>query len=178
MAKEERIATTAHTAHQELVQQQLSGKLDEWELARKLYYLRRYDLWRFAVGSFDSWEDYLKQPEIAITRHRADKLVRIYEYFIVHNTHKPEDLKDIPWSALDYISKQNVDKYSPKYDEILEAAKGLTLKDLKELYFELNKEPEEERTYTYVLMKKCDQTGNLEKVHGIESDTIKEALKL
>lgn len=168
---------TAVALHNSIIQFRTAEKKDEWILAQKLYTLRRYELWRFAVGGYDSWEDYLKQPEIGISRHKADKLVRIYEFFIVNDTFTPEDLKDVPWQALDYISKKNFDKFSPSYAELIEAAKHLTPKDFKERYFELS-QPEVERTYSYVIMRKCDQTGNLEKVHEVESEQIKKAFNL
>lgn len=172
--KEVETGSKAHILHQQLVARRTTAKNDDWALAGMLYTLRRYDLWRFAVGGYESWEDYLKQPEINISRAKADKLVRIYEYFLVTGTWTIEELKDIPWYALDYVSKKGPNVKNPL--ELLEASKHLTQKDFKEHYFDV--EDGGDRTYTFVLMRKCDQTGNLEKVHEIDSNTIKQALNL
>lgn len=167
-------ADKAHGLHKVLEAFRSRDKKDEWTLAELLYKLRRYELWRFAVGGFDSWEDYLKQPEIGISRHKADKMVRIYEYFIIERGFQLPDLEDVPWYALDFISKKR-----PEADliaQLLADAKVLTQKDFKEAYYDHTEVGP--RTYSYVLMRKCDQTGNLEKVHELDSETIKTKLGL
>ena len=160
--------------HAALLQRRKIAHEDDWVLAQLLYSLRRYELWRFTSGGLDSWEDYLKQPEVSISRHKADKLIRIYEYFVVEHNLPVSDLSSIPWSALDLTSKKR--PAEEKLADILNAAEVLTLKDFKEAFFDLTEEGD--RTYSFVLMKKCDQTGNLEKVHNITSDQIKAALSL
>jgi hypothetical protein len=168
----------AYAVHQGLIGYRATSKKEEWDLAAMLYVLRRHELWRFAVGGFDSWEDYLKQPEVNISRHKADKLVRIYEYFIVQRKYTVAELWDVPWTALDYISKRRemLDHDRVTMDALLADAKVLTTKDFKDNFFDATHA--EDRTYSYVLMKKCDQTGNLEKVHDLDSETIKTKLNL
>lgn len=167
-------AGVAREIHNNLLVVNQIGKGQDWALAKQLYALRRFDLWRFAVGGYDSWEDYLKQPELGISRHKADKLIRIYEYFIVSKKYDLENLKDVPWYALDFISKKNTP--ADKVMELLLDAKHLTPKDFKETYFDITNGGD--RTYSYVLMKKCDQTGSLEKVHELDSETIRTKLGL
>lgn len=167
-------ADKAFDIHNGLLGYRATSKKEEWDLAAILYVLRRRELWRFAVGGFDSWEDYLKQPEVGLTRHKADKLVRIYEYFIIQNKYTVAQLWDTPWYALDYISKKKPDP--SLIQTLLEDAKHLTPKDFKENYFDATEVGD--RTYSYVLMRKCDQTGNLEKVHELDSETIKTKLGL
>ena len=172
--KEAASGEKAHALHNLLQAFRANDKKDEWMLAELLYKLRRFELWRFAVGGFDSWEDYLKQPELGISRHKADKLVRIYEYFIASKLYTSDVLQDVPWYALDFVSKKKPDPET--IDVLLEDAKHLTPKDFKENYFDVTDGGD--RTYSFVLMKKCDQTGNLEKDHDLSSDTIKQALGL
>lgn len=162
----------AGVAHAALIQRRKIAREDDWVLAKLLYNIRRYELWRLATGGVDTWEDYLKQPEIGISKHKADKLIRIYDYFITSGYYTVEELAGVPWYALDYVAKRK----SGRHRELLEASKHLTQKDFKEHYFDV--EEGGDRTYTFVVMKKCDQTGNLEKVHGIESEFIKEKLGL
>lgn len=168
--------SNAQVVHQALISMSVKNKMDDWKVAHVLYRLRRFDLWRFSVGGIDSWEDYLKQPEIGISRHKADRLVRIYEYFIVERRMSVELLTDVPWSALDLLSKKNV--FGQNLLDLLEAAKHVTPKDFKETLFDVTDGGD--RTYSYLIMKKCDQTGNLEKVHdpAITSDLIKESFQL
>lgn len=142
-----------------------------------LYKLQRFDLWRDSTGGIDTWEDYLKQPEINIPKSKANKLIRIWEYFGINN--KGWETNDVPLYVLDIISKTN--PKSGVVSEMLEAGRELSRADFKERFHDLlNGTPEKdaERTYSYVIMKRCDQTNNLKKVHDISSDDIKNKFNL
>lgn len=173
---ESKAGDKAYSIHQGLVSYRAMSKKEEWDLAKLLYVLRRNELWRFAVGGFDSWEDYLKQPDVNLSRHKADKLVRVYEFFVVERGYTVANLWEVPWYALDYISKKGGDLDPEEINSLLDDSKHLTQKDFKENFFDVKDGGD--RTYTFVVMRKCDQTGNLEKVHGLESNFIKDKLGL
>lgn len=166
-------ANKAHQLHQTLL---LTGSKErEWSIqtAKALYYLRRYDLWRFSIGAgIDTWEDYLKQPEVGIPKSRADKLVRIYEFFVIRLRMLDIRVQKYPLYALDKIERSCPIEDEVRIADLLEAATELTPKDFKELFQDITVGPE--RTYTYIVMRKCNETGSLEKVHGIESKVIEE----
>lgn len=163
-----------HTALSNLCK---TNNIVDIKTAQYLYRLRRYDLWRDTTGGIDTWEDYLKQPEINIPKSKANQLIRIYEYFGVKN--KGWDTNDVPLYVLDIISKKNPP--SSVITEMLEAGKTLSKSDFKERFHDLvNGTPEQDavRTYSYIIMKKCNETGNITKVHDIDSDDIKNKFNL
>lgn len=146
-------------------------------LASYLYDMRRYDLWRDSVGGIDSWADFLKQPEINIPMSKANRLIRVHEYFVVGGL-PGVDISGIPLSKLDYIARKGK---SGRTLELLEAARELSSADFKELLHDVTngKEGEEaERTYEYMVMRRCIETGSLTKVHEVASDDIKQSFNL
>jgi hypothetical protein len=162
-----------HSSLTSLVQ---NGKANELQLAHKLYLLKRYDLWRDSVGGMDRWEDYLKQPEIGIPVSKANKLIRIYEYF--GQRHPGYEVEGVPVYALDYIAKKNP---NPKdIPEMLDAARNLSQVDFKDRFHDManSQDGEAFRTYSYMIMQKCNETGNLKKVHDISSEEIKSKFNL
>lgn len=142
-----------------------------------LYKIRRFDLWRDSTGGIDTWEDYLKQPEINISTSKANQLIRIWEYFGI--TDKGWDTHDVPLYVLDVISKRK--PKSGLVEEMLNAGRELSRADFRERFHDLtNGTPDKDaaRTYSYLIMQKCNETGNLKKVHDIPSDVIKEKFNL
>ena len=64
-----------------------------------------------------------------------------------------------------------------KVDELLEDARFLAQKDFKDRLYDRQIESsndETERTYTYLIMKRCKETSNLTRVFGIESSQIED----
>lgn len=140
-------------------------------MGRLLCDLKDGNKFKDAVGGIDNWDDFLKQPEIGLSRLEGDRLMKIYIKLIVE--------KDVEVSALAGISLQNLKKLTEVddvTDEIINQAQMLSDKDFKEVLAE-NKNIET-RTYKYMVMRKCNETGNMTKVHGIESETIKQTFNL
>lgn len=170
--------STAFDTHSKLSELCKKDTKLDIRMGEYLYKLRVYDLWRDSTGGIDSWEDYLKQPEINIPKSKANQLIRIWEYFGVED--KGWDITDVPMYVLDIISKK---KPKAKFliAEMLESGKVLSRSDFKERFHDLvNGTPEQDavRTYSYLIMQKCNETGTLKKVHDIPSDLIKEAFNL
>jgi len=145
-----------------------------------LYWLRKNSSYREAIGDggVDSWHDFLAQPEIGMSPTQANKLLNIYELFIKKLKYAEEEIIKIPIKTLNYLvkSKEDFEKLDKgKQDEIVSQAQVLNYKDFKEAYFDQKNESNKGqiiRTYTYVLMQKCDQTGNLSKVHAVDSSEL------
>lgn len=164
----------AHELHKDLQSLVKSHAKNEVRLGEYLYNLKLNGLYKKAVGEgINTWVDYLKQPEVNITQHRANKLCKIYKHFCLDLEIEPEDIEGIPVYALSHISEKGLTDKDAVY-KMLEHAMVLSEKDFKEQYHD--EVGAEERTYTYLVMKKCDQTGTMQKVHGINTQSLLEFL--
>jgi hypothetical protein len=164
--------------HEELLTLCKHERIADILLARTLYHLRLNHNYRQAVGDgLMRWEDYLKQPEIGISKYRADQLVRVYEFFCVYGMYQAEMLVDVPLQALDYIAKRKIEEID-KLAEMVDAARVLSFKDFKDRFLDIVTNEEGTRTYTYLIMQKCIETGNMTKVHDITSEEIRKAFNL
>lgn len=109
-----------------------------------------------------TWVDYLAQPEIGLTPIKAQRMIDMSTYYA-----DSDEALDIPPDSVTALVKVGHTKQN--FDD----ARYLTTKDLKEKIFE-DKEPEAEQTYTYLVMKKSDQTGNLSKVCGVSNEEVEQ----
>jgi len=169
-------ATQAHELHTEIESLVKSQFRSDIRLGEKLYVLKRDNLYKKAIGEgISTWGDYLRQPEISITPFRAAKLIRLYEHFILRIGYQPGDLDGVPTYALDYISAKGL-RDVVQIDTLLGDARVLSAKDFREKYHDDVEQTE--RTYSYMVMRRCKETNNIEKVHDISSDIIKEKFNL
>ncbi len=151
-------------------------KLRDIVLGGQLWVMKQFNTYRLATG-VDTWEDYLEQPEVNISKHRATKLISIYRFFVEEHKFTPLELEDVPTYALDYISQNHIQDKS-KIGDLLDESRVLSKKDFKERFVDLsNPNAEVQRTYSYLLMKKCDQTGNMTKVHDVPLSELFEMAK-
>lgn len=134
--------------------------------------LKENSRWRESVGDggIETWDDFLKQPEIGISRLEADRMMKAYSVLVEEKGYSIEDLKNIPVASIKRLIEIDID------DNVIEQAKTLTTKDFKEAIAENNNI--QERTYTYMVMRRCKETGNMTKVHGITSEEIKGTFNL
>lgn len=167
---------TPATYHEHLIQTVHRNKQNFLEQGSVLSRLRKNSAYRETTGGIDSWHEYLSQPEIGMSPTQANKLINIYELFIKKLNYAQESIIEIPIKTLSYIikRKEEFEAFSKaKQDEIIDQAKVLSFKDFKEAYFDQKSEESGEvRTYDFVLMKKCHQTGTMTKVHELDSNTL------
>lgn len=160
----------AHEAHRQLVDAIGLSKRNYLQAAKLLSQLKSE--YKLAVGEgIDTWQEYVSQPEIGLSVGEANRLAQIYDTFITKLGYDEDFISHIPQKNLHYLlplAKKNEDITS-----LVEDAAHLSQKDFRERVYEY-KNDTDERTYSYLLMRKCDQTGSLSKVHGIESDRLKE----
>lgn len=167
------LATRTYTA---LVADVIASNDRRIEIGAKLHYLKTDDNWRQAVGEggIDNWDDFLKQPEIGLSRLEADRLIKIYQTFFTtdkFNHYSQEQIMSIPFKNL--VKLTELDEIT---DDVIEQAMFLTDRDFKEVLAE-NKNVTA-RTYTYMVMRKCKETGNMTKVHGITSEEVKDKFNI
>lgn len=113
----------------------------------------------------DAWHDFLAQPETGITTREANELIKLFE-FVAALAMTREDVAQIPKETLKYMINHGGD---------IEDAKVLTVKDFKEKNFEVGSSAPQ--SYQYMVMKKSEQTGNMRKIHGVDSDEVLEAFR-
>jgi hypothetical protein len=122
------------------------------------------------LSGLESWFDFLAQPEIDLTAQEANKLISNYEFIVSNNL--PQDISSRRISLLKKISNPI---------EIYNETALLSYKDMKERIVDLDNEKSGKsntRTYKYVIMRKCLETGTLEKVNGVESPEILNTFKI
>lgn len=152
-------------------------------MGQLLHTLKEKGSFKQAIGAgVDTWDDYIAQPEISLSRGEADRLIQIYDQFVIRFGYKPQFISEIPIKNLHYllpyvkaISRDNTDP--KKLEEMLHSAKDLSQRDFRERVADL-KLGESKRTYTYLVMKKCVETGTMSKVHDISSEVIEDTFGL
>lgn len=161
----------AHELYDTIVNAVMGGKASDMLLASSLYEIKEKNLYKKAVGrGVDTWEQFLMQPEVNLTQHRARKLITTYEYFVKEHGLTEADISDADMDNLWYVAKRDPDVSDDDLDLIVEAAKNLSHNHFKERYHDVF--GEQERTYSYLVMQRCDQTNNLTKVHGINTEDV------
>ena len=156
--------------------QNQSRKLDVIR-GKLLWQLKANNLYLSAFGEgVDTWEEFLRSPEIALTTSEANRMMQLYEYFIIKYELDEEDLSAVPIKSLHYMLPRLKDGSIEENDiqELVEAGKGLTFNEFKERLYDIQEGTE--RTYSLLVMRKCNETGNLSRVHGLSNEDILLAL--
>ena len=116
-------------------------------------------------GYADNWIDFCKSPEIGFTPNEADTLIKISRMFGLL------EVDDLPsFNNMKLMVNKAVDM------DLLESAQTLNTTDFKELI----KDEEigtQERTYTYEIIKRCNETGNIKRVYEEEREEAIKKLK-
>lgn len=171
--------TTPYDYHRALLNIISTAKQNFVLMGELLYQLKVDDNYLEAVGEgIDTWIDYIKQPEIGLSKGEANRLIDIYHYFINTLGFKKDYIANVPIKNLHYLLPI-VKKMEDKEDvsELLNEATHLSQKDFRERVYDI-KSDDGERTYTYVVMKKCNETNTMERVYDIESEDIVKIFKI
>jgi len=164
-----------HELHIQLVQVVGYSKKSFVLMGKLLSELKMGEVYQQAIGEgINTWIDYISQPEIGLSKGEADRLIQIYEEFVMRLGFTEDFISSIPIKNIHYllpIVKKHDDAMNVL--ELLEDAQQLSQKDFRERVYEAKNE-DAERTYEFLIMRKCVETGTLSKVHDISSDQIKE----
>ena len=164
--------------HDELLQIVHFSKKSIVVLGKLLRELKENDKFKTAVGAgADTWEEYLKQPEIGLSTGEAAKMIQVYEEFILRLGYDEDTISDIPNKNMNYLLPliKNV-KTQEDADELIADATLLSQKDFKLRLFD--KRGESKKTFEYFIMRKTLETNTLDRVHGINSILIKKTFAL
>ena len=151
-------------------------------MGKLLSELKKNSLYRQAVGEgIDTWTDYLSQPEIGLSNGEANRLVQIYEEFVVRINLSEDYVAEIPIKNLHYLLPIAKGMGADEVVLLAEEAHVLSQRDFRERCWETKIEKtgqEKNKTHEYIIMDKVIETNTMTKVHGIPSDRIKEVFKL
>ena len=157
--------------HNQLVGTIRMARLNYLMIGQSLIALKKDDNFQKVHGE-GNWFNYISQPEIGFTNHEYKKVKEVLDTFdeSYFNT-----LTEIPFRHLHLLTK------SEDPIGLLDDALVLSYKDLKERVVDVKKETANEpntRTHKYVVMRKCVETGTLNKVYDVESEEIENKFNL
>lgn len=144
-------------------------------LGEKLYKLRANNEYKNAIGEgIDTWNDFLKQPDVAIDPREATRSMEIYEQFCVVRGYSTDELGTVPTKSLHYLLPVAKSGRLPEGDlrSLVNDAAILTRAAFKEKLHDGLSGGEGTRTFSFVLMRRCNETNNLQKVHDFDSEQI------
>lgn len=158
--------------HRKLVEIVRIAKFSFVGMGKLLYQLSVKNLFKKAIGDgIETWEEYLRQPEIGLSIGEANRLVQIYETFVLRFGYSEEEISEIPVKNLHYLLPLAKKSEPEQMEDLISDAKVLSQSDFRIKVAE-HKYPTEERTYEYIIMKKCKEDGTMTKIHGVSSETI------
>lgn len=167
----------AHELVAQLIQVQNSSRKLDVIKGKLLWMLRANNLYREAFGEgVDTWDEFLRSPEIALTVSEANRAMQLYEFFIVKYGYDEETLSHTPVKSLHHMLPRLKTGEIEEGDlpELIEAAKALTFNEFKERMYDIQHKEEMPRTYTYLIMRRCNETKNLSRVQEVTSEEILE----
>lgn len=157
---------TPHDTYETLVSCGTEAKANYIAMGKLLMELRVNNKWKEAIGDgITTWSAFLKQPEIGLSVGEADKLMKIYNR-----------LADYDVNEISLVNLKRLVDVEHITEDIVDQARTLSDKDFKEVLAE--NENISERTYVYMVMKRCKETGNMTKVHDLSSEVIKDTFNL
>lgn len=166
-------ADEAHHLVSELISIQKVRRKIDVARGKLLWQLHANNLFRQAFGEgVDTWEEFVRSPEIGLTVSEANRAMQLYEYFVVKFQVPENDLERVPVRALTHILPRLKagDFDSSHVEELISSAQELTFFEFKERVRDMEFGPD--RTYSYMVMRRCNETKNLSKVVDISNEDI------
>lgn len=128
------------------------------EFGRVLKEIRDKKLYRYlGEGGFETFNQFLANPEINLNPNTALAYIRVYEYYVLELNIPKENLLDIPFNRLNNL-KSKIEKLPrEEQEEWIEKAKTLSYTDFKA---ELQEKKMEKKPF--ITVKRCKQCGQYE----------------
>lgn len=145
-------------------------------MGKLLRELKTNDNYRKAIGAgVDDWESFLRQPEISLAAGEANRLIQIYEEFVVRLGYDEQTISEVPVKNLHYLLPL-VKRLASREDtdELVADATILSQKDFKERIIDKKYENAGAyvKDYEYFIMRKTLNTGTLDRVPSITSEML------
>lgn len=167
-------AEGAPQLYQQLVATIRLRQLTGISLGKTLWQLKANNAFKNAIGAgIETWNDFLKLPEISLEVREANRAMDLYETFVVKYEFPIDELAEAKIKSLHYLLplvKEGL-LTEARIHELVEDAKHLTQNQFRENIFDA-KETGASRTYQFVLMRKCNETGTMQRVPDIDNTQI------
>lgn len=163
----------AHQLVSELISIQKVRRKIDVARGKLLWQLHANNLFKQAFGEgVDTWEEFVRSPEIGLTVSEANRAMQLYEYFVIKFMVSEKELEQVPVRALTHILPRLKagDFDLAHVEELLSSAQSLTFFEFKERVRDMEFGPD--RTYSYMVMRRCNETKNLSKVVEISNEDI------
>lgn len=165
-------AERGYKLHEKLVSMIRVTKFSFIQAGKLLCQLEKGNLFKKAIGEgVDDWEAYLRQPELGLSKGEATRLMQIYQTFVVKYGYTEKEVSEIPIKNLHYLLPLAKKEDSQEVRDLIDDAKVLHQTDFR-VKVANYKYADEERTYEYLIMKRCVEDGTMTKIHGIGSEDI------
>lgn len=162
-----------HNLHKALLMVVSFSKKSFVTMGKILYELKNEDKWRDAVGDIETWSDYLKQPEIGLSIGEANRLIQIYETFVIRLEYDEETVSEIPLKSMHYLLPLAKDaKNREEIEGLVDDAINLSQKDFKERLYESKTNNVGTKTFSYFIMRRTEETSTMDKVPEISSEEL------
>lgn len=148
-------------------------------LGQLLWKLKANNLFKEAIGQgIETWNDFLKMPEIGLEMSEANRAMDLYEVFIIKYGYSMEELSTAKTKSLHYLLPLAKDATvnESRIRELVESAKHLTQSQFREEIYD-SKPGVLTSTYAFVLMRRRVETGTLQIVPNVDDQLIKAAFE-
>lgn len=164
-------ATEAHADYKKLLEVLHLGRMAGALLGEQLFRLFANRAWQKAIGDECSWEEFLKMPEVALDKREATRAMEIYGEFCIKRGYSTEMLAEAGTKTLHYLLPMVKKGELPdeKIGELLKAGASLPQRPFRE---HLHDAKGGERHFEFVLMRRCIETNNLQKIHDYDTEKI------
>lgn len=166
-------AEQAHLLYRDLIAAIRAHRLFGVFLGKFLWQLRFNDTYTQATG-IENWNDFLKSPEISLEVREANRAMDLYDMFVLQYGYKAEELAEAKTKSLHYLLPLAKSGEVPekRIRELVEDAKHLTQNQFRDQIYDAKTGDQGPRSYQFVLMRKCIETGTLQLVPDVTNETI------
>jgi len=118
------------------------------EMGKTLYTIREEKLYNYmGNGGFDTYTDFLNNPEIGFSEQSAYVYTSVYEFYIIKLGMTAAELKEMPLNRLKRLIPLLRDKSVEDAKKLLEKTNGQTSKDFEKTIGEENIAPDKPEVY-------------------------------
>ena len=132
MSKDEMIAD-AQIQYRRIIELQKAGIALYLELGKTLYNIREQKLFMYmGNGGFDTYRDFLDNPEISFSESAAYEYTSVYEFYCLKQGYTPDQLQEYPLNRLKRLIPLLKDKENPEeIKKQIEDVRGQTSRDFE-----------------------------------------------
>jgi hypothetical protein len=146
-------------------------------MGKILWQLKANDTYQKAIGQgIETWVDFLKQPEIGLEVREANRAMELYGTFVLKYGFSIEELSEAKTKSLHYLLPvaKSGSVNEQRIRELVESAKHLSQNQFRDSLYDAKTDDQGERTYQFVVMRRCVETGTLQRVQmeGVDIEAV------